>query len=224
MSEPSSTSGGGGRSGPRARVVFNCHLSGYDRKHTDAGLQNYIPCNLGEIPDYYRRFIEPVDVMVIKTCPPHADGWFNFGPANLWHGAMAQRAKVVIVEIDPAMPYLHGIDQGLHVSEVDYLIDGAGLPLPELPNAPLTDADRAVGALIAAEIEDGSCLQIGIGAMPNAVCAVLRESGVKDLGDALAGLGTESDFGFHASGMPRAKESSLSIQLTEGRGLNKSPT
>ena len=140
----------------RAHVsFFNWHMSGYDRKHADVGAQNYIPCNLGEIPDYYRRFIDPVDVMVIKTCPVDADGYFNFGMTNGWHGAMAERAKIVIVGIDPAMPYLHGIDQGLHVSQVDYVIDGAGLPLPELPNAPLTDVDRAVGALIAAEIEDG---------------------------------------------------------------------
>jgi len=51
---------------------FNWHLGGYDRKQSDEGLQNYIPCNLGEIPDYYRRFIDPPDVMVIKTCPVDA--------------------------------------------------------------------------------------------------------------------------------------------------------
>ena len=161
---------------------FNWHMSGYDRKHSDVGSQNYIPCNLGEIPDYYRRFIDPVDVMVIKACPQDSDGYFNFGMTNCWHGAMASRAKLVIVEIDPAMPYVYGIDQGLHSSQVDYVIDGAGLPLPELPSAAMTDADRAVGALIAAEIADGACLQIGIGAMPNAVCSVLRDSGVKNLG------------------------------------------
>ena len=161
---------------------FNWHLGGYDRKQSDAGLQNYIPCNLGEIPDYYRRFIDPPDVMVIKTCPVDAHGYFNFSAANLWHGAVASRAKVVIVEVDPALPYLHGIDNGLHSSQVDYVIDSDGQPLPELPNPAPTDADRAVARLIAAEIEDGACLQIGIGAMPNAVCSLLIESGVRNLG------------------------------------------
>src|SRR6266702_546139 len=61
-------------------------------------------------------------------------------------------------------------------------IEGDGLPAAELPNAPMNDADRAVARLIAAEIEDGSCLQIGIGAMPNAVCRLLLESGVRGLG------------------------------------------
>ncbi len=161
---------------------LNWHFSGYDRKHGDGGLQNYIPCNLGEISDYYRRFIDPPDMMVIKTCPMDADGSFNLGPSNLWHRAMASRAKVVVVEVNDALPRVHGIDNSLHVTEVDYVIDGDGQPVPELPNAAPTDADRAVARLIASEIEDGACLQIGIGAMPNAVCSLLMESGVRDLG------------------------------------------
>ena len=161
---------------------FNWHLGGYDRKHCDAGRQNYIPCNLGEIPDYYRRFIDRPEIMVIKTCPVDADGYFNFGAANLWHGAVASRAKIVIVETDPALPAVHGIENGLHVSQVDYVIEGGGQAVPELPNAAPTDADRAVARLIAAEIDDGACLQIGIGAMPNAVCSLLAESGVRNLG------------------------------------------
>jgi len=161
---------------------FNWHLGGYDRKHSDAGLQSYIPCNLGEISDYYRRFIDPPAIMVVKTCPIDADGYFNFGPANLWHGAVASRAKVVIVEVNPAMPYVCGVDNGVHISDVDFIIDGDGQPPTELHNPPPTEADREVARLIAGEIDDGACLQIGIGAMPNAVCSLLLESGVRDLG------------------------------------------
>jgi len=161
---------------------FNWHFGGYDRKQGDAGRQNYIPCNLGEIPDYYRRFIDPPEIMVVKSRPADGNGFFNFGPANLWHGAVASRAKTVIVESDPAVPYVHGIENGLHESQVDYVIDAGGRPLPELPPTLPTDVDRAVARLIAAEIDDGSCLQIGIGAMPNAVCSLLLESGVRDLG------------------------------------------
>jgi len=70
----------------------------------------------------------------------------------------------------------------VHESEVDFVIAGDDGPAPEVPNPPPTDADRVVAELIAAEVEDGSCLQIGIGAMPNAVCCLLLESGVRDLG------------------------------------------
>ncbi len=161
---------------------FNWHLSGYDRKQCDAGRQNYIPCNLGEIPDYYRRFIDPPEIMVVRTRPADANGFFNFGAANLWHGAVASRAKIVVVETDPAVPHVHGVENGLHESQVDYVVEGGGEPLPQLPRVPATDADRVVAHLIATEIDDGACLQIGIGAMPDAVCSLLKESGVQDLG------------------------------------------
>jgi acyl-CoA hydrolase len=161
---------------------FNWHFGGYDRKHSDAGRQNYIPCNLGEIPDYYRRFIDPPAIMVVRTRPADANGFFNYGAANLWHGAIASRAKTVVVETDPSVPYVHGIENGLHESQVDYVVEGGGEPLPVLPNPTPTDVDRAVARLIATEIDDGACLQIGIGAMPNAVCSLLLDSGVRNLG------------------------------------------
>ncbi len=65
---------------------------------------------------------------------------------------------------------------------VDYVITGDNAPMPELPNPAPRELDRAVAQLIINEIEDGACLQIGIGAMPNAVCALLASAGVKDLG------------------------------------------
>jgi acyl-CoA hydrolase len=158
------------------------HFSGYDRKKHDAGICTYIPVNLGEIPDYYRRFIPPIDIAILKTRPMDANGMFNFGGANLWHRAVVERARVVIVETNPNVPLCHGERNGVHASEVDFIIEGDGAPLPELPNTTPTEVDRAVGRLIAGEIEDGACLQIGIGGMPNAVCSLLLESGQKDLG------------------------------------------
>ena len=162
--------------------MLSLHFSGYDRNKHDAGRCNYMPLNLGEVPDYYRRFIDPVDIVILKACPLDADGYFNFGAANLWHRAVIERAKMVIVEVSRGLPYVLGDQKGVHVGEVDYLIEGDGLPAAELPNVPMNDVDRAVARLIAAEVEDGSCLQIGIGAMPNAVCRLLLESGVRGLG------------------------------------------
>ena len=161
---------------------FSTHFSGYDRKHHDAGRAHYIPVNLGEIPDYYRRFIPPVDVVVFKTCRMDENGYFNFSAANLWHSAIAERARLVIVEVSDGLPYVFGESNGLHVSEVDFIIEGDERGAPEAPNPPATDVDVAVGKLIAGEIEDGACLQIGIGGMPNAVCSQLLESGARDLG------------------------------------------
>jgi acyl-CoA hydrolase len=109
-------------------------------------------------------------------------GYFNFGPTNMWQRAIIERAQLVIVEINREMPYVFGKDNGVHISEVDYIIEGDHQPCAELPDAEPSPIDCAVARLIAAEVEDGACLQIGIGAMPNAVCALLMDSGVKDLG------------------------------------------
>jgi acyl-CoA hydrolase len=75
-----------------------------------------------------------------------------------------------------------GEGTGVHISEVDFVLTGDSQPMAELPKPVITDVDRAVARLIAAEIEDGACLQIGIGGMPNAVCGLLAESSVQDLG------------------------------------------
>ncbi len=161
---------------------FNWHFSGYDRKKHDAGRTSYAPLNLGEVPDYYRRFIDPIDVVVLKACAMDENGFFNFSAANLWHRPVIERARKVIIEVNDHLPYLMGEGNGVHISEIDYLIDGDDRPAAELPNPPPTEIDRAVARHIASEIEDGACLQIGIGGMPNAVCTLLLDSGVRDLG------------------------------------------
>lgn len=178
----------------RPRAVFECdpeghhfhglslHFSGYDRRMRDAGNISYLPVNLGEIPDYYRRFIPPVDMVILKVCPMDDQGMFNLSGFNLWHRAIIERAKCVVVEVTTGLPHALGPDNAVHISEVDYIIQGDNTPAAELPNPPATEVDRAVGRLIVPEIEDGSCLQIGIGGMPNAVCAALLHSTARDLG------------------------------------------
>ncbi|MFO1123017.1 MAG: acetyl-CoA hydrolase/transferase C-terminal domain-containing protein [Hyphomicrobiales bacterium] len=169
---------------PEGRHVYmiSLHFSGYDRKMHDAGRCDYLPVNLGEIDDYYARYIDPVDIIVIKTRPADSEGRFNFSAATLWHRAIIERARLVIVETSTALPHCNGVENHLLPGEVDFVIEGDNAPIFELPKPPLTDADRAVARLIAAEIEDGACLQIGIGGMPNAVCSLLLESGAGNLG------------------------------------------
>lgn len=161
---------------------FSLHFSGYDRKRHDEGRCHYLPVNLGEIPDYYRRFIDPVDILILKASPPDADGWMNLSAANLWHRAIIERAKMVIIEVTTGNPHVNEINGKVHVSEVDFLIEGDNALSAELPNPAPTDVDKAVARHIVSELDDGACLQIGIGGMPNAVCALLLDSGVKDLG------------------------------------------
>jgi acyl-CoA hydrolase len=161
---------------------FNWHFSSYDRRQHDAGRCNYIPMNFGESPDYYRRFVDPIDVVCLKTAPMDASGYFNFGPSTTYHRAMTERACHVVVETNSSVPQVSGPETGIHVSEVDYIIDGGSAPLPEISAGQVSAVERQVAGLIAQEIDDGACLQIGIGGMPNAVCSLLREANKRDLG------------------------------------------
>ncbi len=161
---------------------FSWHFSGYDRAQHDTGRCNYIPMNFGEAPDYYRRFVERVDVACLKTTPMDEHGYFNFGGAVTYQKAVTERARVLVVETCPTMPHVYGTQESVHTSEVDYVIEGEAAPIPEVANPAATEIDRRVADLIAAEVEDGACLQIGIGGMPNAVCGLLKDAGVKDLG------------------------------------------
>jgi acyl-CoA hydrolase len=162
--------------------LFSWHFSTYERRKHDVGRCNYTPLNLGEVPDYYRRFLDRIDIAILKTCPMDDGGYFNFGPTSLWQRAVIERAKLVILEINREMPYVFGKDNGVHLSEVDFILEGDHQACAELPNPEPSDIDRMVARRIAAEVEDGSCLQIGIGGMPNAVCSLLLETGVKELG------------------------------------------
>ena len=163
-------------------LSLNWHFSGYDRRQHDAGRCNYLPLNLGEWPDLYRRFVDRVDIAVIQACPKDADGYYNFSAAASYHRALVEKARIVVLEVNPSLPYCLGRDNAVHETEVDVVIDGDGRPAAELPEAVTTDVDLAIARLVADEIRDGDCLQIGIGGLPNAICRALAQAGVRDLG------------------------------------------
>jgi len=168
---------------PEARHLqyFSWYFSGLERKIHDRGLCHHIPMNFGEAPDYYRRFVE-VNVAILKTAPLDSHGFFNFGGAVTYEKALTETARKVIVETDESMPYVFGVENGVHISEVDYVIEAGRGTLPQLANPPAGPIEQTIAGLIAQEIDNGACLQVGIGAMPNAVCELLINSPVKDLG------------------------------------------
>jgi acyl-CoA hydrolase len=165
----------------RHLVYLSWYFSGLERNMHDRGLAHHIPMNFGEAPDYYRRFVD-VDVAVLKTAPMDEHGFFNFGPSVTYHKAISEKAKTMIVETDASVPYVFGIENAVHIDDVEYVLDGGASELPELKNPAANAVDQKVAELIAPEISSGACLQIGIGAMPNAVCELLAAAPIKDLG------------------------------------------
>ncbi|ORU90713.1 MAG: 4-hydroxybutyrate CoA-transferase [Cycloclasticus sp. symbiont of Poecilosclerida sp. M] len=157
------------------------HFSGYDRKKSEQGLASYIPFNFGEGPEIYRNNLKS-DMLVLKTSPMDEHGYFNFGVSNTFARASCDVAKKIVVETSNHMPVCYGTDNAIHISEIDAVIEGDNAPLFELPSAPIGEIDKKVASFIVPLIEDRSCIQIGIGGMPNAVCSALVDSDIKDLG------------------------------------------
>lgn len=159
------------------------HCTGVDRKIMKMGLGYFNPMRYAELPQYYRENVERVDTAMFQVAPMDEHGYFNFGPQSSHLTAVCNRANNVIVEVNANMPRcLGGYEEGIHISQVDYVVEGDNPPLVQQKGSESTDVDRKVAELIVEEIPNGACLQLGIGGMPNAVGKVIGESDLKDLG------------------------------------------
>ena len=159
----------------------NLHFSGVDRKLHDQGLCWFIPVLYHEVPRYYRENCE-LDVAMLPTAPMDRDGYFNFSLSNSFSKAICDKAKTVILEVNSELPVcLGGREESVHISDVDLVVE-ADWKVPELPAAAPSEVDQRIARRILGEIEDGSCLQLGIGGMPNAVGSLIAPSGLRDLG------------------------------------------
>jgi len=111
------------------------------------------------------------------------NGCFNFGAAVTRQKAACDVAKTVVVEVNESQPWVcGGYDEAVHISRVDYIVENHAYKLPEFPQEAATAGDEAIAAFLAAQIEDGATIQLGVGAIPAAVGRLLIEHGLKDLG------------------------------------------
>ncbi len=166
-----------------SRVVLeDWHFGAVSRRLHDAGLCSYIPITYHQGPRIIKKY-QDFDIAFISTGPMDPRGYFNFGLANSVTAAVIQKAKHIVVEVNPNVPYcLGGNQESVHISRVHHVVEGNGLPLVELPAQEPTEINRRVARHIIPEIEDGACLQLGIGGLPNAIGALIAESDLKDLG------------------------------------------
>ncbi len=119
-----------------------------------------------------------LEAFVTTVSPMDANGWFTFGTSNDYATTAARSAKRLIVEVNPNMPRVFG-ESLLHISEVDAIVENE-TPLFEAAYPDAVAEDDVIAAIIAGMIGDGACIQMGIGTLPNAVCAKL--TGHKNLG------------------------------------------
>ncbi len=157
----------------------NCLFVGANiRNAVNEGLADYIPIFLSEVPGLFRRGILPLDVALVQISPPDRHGFCSLGVSVDVARAAVQVARHVIAQINPNMPRTHG-DGLIHVSALHsaVVVDD---PLPEIVASQPTPLESAIGRYVAELIEDGATLQMGIGAIPNAVLAALHTH--RDLG------------------------------------------
>lgn len=158
--------------------VNSFFVGGNVRATLKNGNGSYTPVFLSELPLLFKRNIIPIDVALIQVSPPDKHGYCSLGVSVEATLAAISNAKHVIAQINRFMPRTHG-DGIIHISELDTFVED-NIPLEELhipePNA----VAQKIGDYIAELIEDRSTLQLGIGAIPNAVLARLHNH--KDLG------------------------------------------
>lgn len=141
------------------------------RKAIQCERGSYIPIFLSEVPLLFRTGKVKLNVALVSVSPPDRHGYCSLGPSVDIARAAVESAGTVIAQINRFMPRSHG-DGLIHIDNLDYVIHG-DVPLPEAKDHELTEVEKKIGENIAELIEDGATLQMGIGAIPNAVLACL---------------------------------------------------
>jgi acyl-CoA hydrolase len=154
--------------GPFSRV-------GYQRKYPHS---RYIPINLGETSDYASGALGSFDYALMTVSPPDRHGWCSCGPSPAGAPIVLARAGTLIGEVNKRTPRTHG-GTWFHVSHFDSIIE-VDRPLVELPPVKAGADILEIGKRIAELVPDGACIQAGIGGLPDAVMANLRNH--RDLG------------------------------------------
>lgn len=141
------------------------------RQAVQDGRADFVPIFLSEIPGLFESRMTP-DFALVQLSLPDKHGWCTVGvSADVVTGAL-RHARTIVAELNPAMPRTHG-DTVIHVSRLAATVS-VNRPLPELKPEPIDDVSAAIGRNVAGMIDDGDCLQLGIGTIPNAVLRELR--------------------------------------------------
>ncbi|MCO4322287.1 acetyl-CoA hydrolase/transferase family protein [Aliidiomarina quisquiliarum] len=152
----------------RQRAFF---VGASTRHAVNSDLADYVPILLSEIPKLFRSKEQHVDTALIHVSPPDAHGFCSLGVSVEATRAAVENARRVIAWVNPSMPRTHG-DSAVHISKIDAWFEHDEPMYEHLPPE-LDDTNRIIGAHVASLINDGDCLQMGIGAIPDATLACL---------------------------------------------------
>ncbi len=158
----------------RHNAVF---VGGSTRKAVEEGRADFTPVFFSELPNYFRTGLIPIDVALLQLSVPDENGNCSFGISVDYTQSAAETAKLKIAQINKNMPYTYG--NSINIKDLDYIVC-KDEPLIELQPPKIGETERKIGEYVASLIEDGYTLQLGIGAIPDAVLSFLGDK--KDLG------------------------------------------
>jgi 4-hydroxybutyrate CoA-transferase len=158
--------------------INNLFIGDNVRQAIHEGRADFTPVFLSEIPHLFRNNILPLDISLIHVAPPDEHGFCSLGIEAGLIKTPAQVSKIVIAEVNEQMPRTLG-DSFIHISKIDHAVP-VNYPLAELPMGETNELSMKIGEHISELIEDGSTMQLGIGAIPDAVLNFLGHK--RDLG------------------------------------------
>lgn len=147
------------------------------RKAIEEKRGDYTPCFFHEIPRLFKSGLMPVDVALIQIAPPDSYGYASMGVSVDYTLSAAECAKIVIAQVNEHMPQTGG--SKIAIEKITCLVEG-NMPLIELKPPLIGDVEKGIGKNVASLIPDGATLQLGIGAIPDAVLLFLKDK--KSLG------------------------------------------
>jgi acyl-CoA hydrolase/RimJ/RimL family protein N-acetyltransferase len=142
------------------------------------GLGDYTPIHLSDVPRLFNSGQLPLDAALIQVTPPDANGMCSLGVSVDVVKCATENSSLVIAQVNPNMPRTLG-DSFVHVYDLDVLVP-VDDPIIEIPPMEVTDDTRQIAENLAALIEDGSTIEVGIGRIPQALLGFLKDK--KDLG------------------------------------------
>ncbi len=159
----------------RHNAIF---VGGNSRQAVKENRADYTPCFFNEVPSLFKEGHLPIDCALIQVSEPDANGFCSFGLSSDYTKPAAECASLVIAEMNKQMPLVFG-DNFIHVDDLDFIVE-TDYPLHELNPPQIGEVEQLIGENCATLIENGSTLQLGIGAIPDAVLLFLKDK--KDLG------------------------------------------
>lgn len=153
-------------------LIDSFFVSNAMRGWVNQGYATTTPRFFGQVPQLFRDGSIPLDVAFINCSLPDSDGFVSFGVSADLTPSAVEKARIIVAQINPLMPFTYG-DSVIHSSCIDAMVK-VNDPLAETTDNPPTPEELAIGRAIAELLPDGAVLQVGVGAIPNAVLHSLK--------------------------------------------------